>query len=293
MKNRKIVVYMTYGGESSVFARCALNWAAYACHFPGIDFIIFRDQPVKSVNLESMRLVEESGNFLILRPEIPVESNYTNDITWTAMEMAILNEKHKLIWNFLLERYVDSKTHFYHINNTSFVCFRVLRELATLLASSNLYGGRPIYHASRKFFYISGSHVFFSRDTLTALREAANVADRSSRAGDYLWGEYLTNVPRTIIPEANIVCDELDERSRNFKGLHGLLKRSMSEGHFQFRFKNNFIHDLRREDVDPTLQFLAMAHSLVKNQDDVRMSLDLVSRFQKPEVYLKNLIVVD
>jgi hypothetical protein len=258
MTSKNFVVISNYGIESKTFTKCRENWAFYASHFPEIPFYVFREETTS----QSPRIHFDGHDYLItLDPyRFPEESSSTYHLnsTWTSRQLKRIFERWTRQFEYVSRAHPD---HFVvYTNITAFFCFHALNELVEYLPKANIYAGFPLFYRPESFFYHSGSGVIFSPDVIDRLIKRTNeLSYDGQEAGDLVWGRLLLEIPRTILPFAQIT--PYTTPAGSFSEYLKYLQNFLDTGHFLFRFKNTELKSLR-EDIDPQLQLYAMFQSL-------------------------------
>jgi len=265
------VVMSNYGFESPTFVACRQNWASYLANFPSIPSYFFRETQSTQSNI-----VESNGydHLIYVNPnDYPLEpkSSYGRDNKWTVLETQRTWKRFVTQLEFVISNHPDHWV--IYVNITAFLSLTALNRILPALPDKGVYAGWPHLLRSDNLLYHSGSGIIYSPDIARLLLTRLNEYSFSGlEAGDIVWGKLLHDIPRSIIPFAQVT--PYDTGSSDLVGQLGHACRYLDKGHYLFRIKNTS-DTLPRELIDPQLQMYIMLESLRDLESRSRLHLSL------------------
>ena len=273
MSRRKFVVITNYGPESKTFSECRKNWAFYSSQFPTVPLYVFRE-----AGNETSPGIEYDGQDYVValdQNKYPLElhSTYHDNSNWTVTQLRRIFERWTQQIKYVINHHPDH--YVVYTNVTAFFSFQAIEELVVHLPGERIYAGWPLFYRPEKIFYHSGSGILLSPDVARLLVDRALKLNYSgTEAGDLVWGRLLKDVPRTVLPFAQITPQDL--KTTNLIEQIRFIDKYLGQGHYLFRIKNGGLNT-PRELIDPPLQLYLMIQSLKDVSDRVPRQLALTN----------------
>jgi hypothetical protein len=272
MNSESFTVMSNYGLESETFVQCRKNWEFYRNQNKSVKCFFYREQ----TNPSTIEIHYDGYDHLVAVDEnrFPrTVSEYDKTGNWSVQESKRGMERWKNQLRYTLKE--TSDLWIVCVNITAFFDFLAISSILPMLPKSGLYAGWPLYYRPEGLLYHSGSGLIFSRDVAQILLEQLELHNYNGHeAADLVWGKVLKDIPRTVLPFAQITPE--DTAKTDLIDQLKAADRAIDEGQFMFRIKN-LRPGLLREYQDPQIHLYIMLQTLLKRTEREHKFMPLIA----------------